>query len=205
MNKLDAQVGLIHGADFTVQDGVPHMSPATRANAETGLRLLETGRIERVICSGRGPLDGVEYPVSEAKLMADYLMQAGIKPRYIETEEQSSTTVGNWAYSAEILQQLGAETVCGVTAAPNIMRMQAIGRFVARRADFVVTGYEPSDAPVATKDYVREAGVGLMTGIFLGMNRHTPLSELEPAYIEFKNRTGMNRVKRTRRRTSTPA
>lgn len=205
MNKLDAQVGLIHGADFTVQDGMPHMSPATRANAEAGYGLLQAARIERIICSGRGPLDGVEYPVSEAKLMADYLVRAGVEPELIEIEEQSSTTVGNWAYSAEILQRLGAETVCGVTAAPNIMRMQAIGRFVARRADFVVTGYEPSDAPVAAKDYVREAGVGLITGIFLGMNRHTPLSELEPAYIAFKNRTGMNRVKRTRRRTSTPA
>lgn len=202
MSRLLSQVGVIHGAGIDIQGTVTAMTPGTQANAETALELLTEGLIDRVICSGRGPLENMAYESSEAGLMADYLFRHGVRTKSIDVEDQSTTAIGNWALSAEIIKDLGAETVLGITAKPDIRRMRKIGKFVSQRADFELIDYWSSHAPAGIKDYVRESGMYILTGMFLDNNLDTPLPELEAAYIAFKNDTGVGALKRLVHRRS---
>lgn len=199
MNTLTAQVGLIHGSGFELRNGQQELSTASRANAYMAALLLLNNSVETVVCSGRGPVDGVNYRRSEADLMADYVYDA-VRPVLgykaadrIDKEEQSTSTIGNWAHSAELIEVLG-DTVLGITAKVNIPRMQAIGQYVAAESKFELVGYQPSLMQSRPRDYARETVMRKVTNAFFAKHADVPLSELETAYNEYKDSLGIGPV-----------
>jgi hypothetical protein len=198
MSSAIAEVGLVHGSGFENIEGTYFMSSGSRANADKSLELLQDGTIEKVVCSGRGPIQDDRQKYSEASLMADHLIRAGVPVRFIEVEDTSTSAVGNWANSAPIIQhQLNADSVIGISAKPNIKRMHIIGSFVAARSDFELVGYSASDMRPRPKDYPREIiSVYGITLPFLSANGDTPISDLSEAYEEYKSRLGLAYLKR---------
>ena len=140
MSSYSAEVGLIHGSGFEVIGDTYRMTTGSHLNAERAAELLSAKSLEKVICSGRGPVQGENYGTTEAKLMADYLIGAGFEHSRIEVEDTSTSAVGNWVKSTPILYELGATSAMGVSAKVNIRRMQLIGLFVAERSDFELVG-----------------------------------------------------------------
>lgn len=196
MNGLVAEVGLIHGSGFEVVNGINQMSDATRFNATKAAELLHTRSIERVICSGRGPVAGERYGTTEAQLMADFLVAGGFSSSLIEIEDTSTSTMGNWVRSAPIIEGLGAGTVAGITASVNKSRMQRIGGFVADRSTFDLVGYVPSGQKASAGECAREIIGRNMTRHFLAINGETPVSTLDEAYEAYKSQFGLVALKR---------
>lgn len=198
-----SQVGLIHGSGFEINNEALLLSPGSRANVDRAQELLDQRAIERIICSGRGPIEGIDYAVTEARLMADYLFNRGVSHNKIICEEESTSTVGNWAYSAPIIGSLGAESVLGITAKSNVKRMRLVGDFVASKCDFEVVSYAPSDAKAKPKDYARELPMFLLTEKFIHEHANTPVADLSAAYDAFKASFGLGALKRFIHRGST--
>lgn len=195
MSNLQAEVGLVHGSGFEVINGIQVISEGSQLNAIKAAELLTIGSIERVICSGKGPVQGCAYMTTEAKLMADELIQMGFSHKLIELEEDSTSTVANWANSAPIIEDLGASSVLGITARSSIWRMRKIGEFVAEKSEFAVAAYAPSDVRPRLKDYARELAMLFATDRFIKLNLDTPVNELPEAYEIYKSATGLNTVK----------
>jgi DUF218 domain len=205
MSGLTAEIGLIHGSGFEVVDNRLTLSPGSRLNAERGAELLSTKAIERVICSGRGPVYGVDYQSSEAQLTADHLISLGIHHQQIEVESSSTSAVGNWAKSAPIVLELGATSVMGISGKVTKHRMHMIGDFVADKSGFELVGYSPSEIKGRPKDYARELIMGGATWLFLTINPETPIDSLEEAYQEYKGYLGLAKIKKiVHRGTATP-
>ncbi len=196
MKGLVAEVGLVHGSGFDVIDGLNQMSDATRLNAARAGQLLLDGSVESVICSGRGPVAGEAYGTTEARLMADFLVGMGIPNSQIELEDTSTSTMGNWARSAPIIESLGAETVMGITAKVNQSRMQRIGNFVADRSSFELVGYTASGQRATAVEQLREVIGRNMTHHFLARNSETPIHDLPEAYEVYKSQFGLVTLKK---------
>ena len=204
MSNTIAEVGLVHGSGFENIEGTYFMSSGSRANADKSLELLQDGTIEKVVCSGRGPIQDDRQKYSEASLMADHLIRAGVPVRFIEVEDTSTSAVGNWTNSAPIIEHvLGAESVIGITAKPNINRMHLIGSFVAARSNFELIGYSPSDMQSKFKDYFREFINFRIHLRFLSANNDTPISQLSENYEEFKSELGLAILKNFVHRNAT--
>lgn len=196
MKRLVAEVGLIHGSGFEVVNGMNDMSGSTRHNAIKAAELLSEGTLEKVICSGRGPVAGESYATTEAQLMADFLVRSGIHSSRIELEDTSTSTISNWVRSAPIIEGLGAETVMGITAAVNIGRMQRIGSFVSDKSTFDLVGYTPSGHRATPGEQAREVIGRGMTRHFLAVNSETPVSALDETYETYKSQFGLVALKR---------
>lgn len=78
------------------------------------LRLIGDVHPERIILSG-----GIPYPdinsVSEAKVMYDYLVDAGVSPELLVKEEKSVSTRENAAFSVPIAKKIGANHIIVVS------------------------------------------------------------------------------------------
>ena len=196
MNELRAEVGLIHGSGFIFNGDSYAMSTGSRLNAEKAAELMDANLLDKVICSGRGPVQGESYGTSEAQLMADYLVSAGFDHNRIEVEANSTSAIGNWVNSARILTDIEAASVMGVAAKVNIQRMQLIGEFVAKRCNFDIVGYSPSKMEARAKDYLRESINYQLTRRFLRGNTFTPVYELDDAYESYKAQIGLASLKR---------
>ena len=196
MNTLVAEVGLVHGSGFEIIDGIYQMSAGTRLNAVKAAQLLYDGSLEKVICSGRGPVQGDNYGSTEAQLMADFLVGAGFASGQIEIEDRSTSTIGNWTKSAPIIEDLDAESVMGITARVNKGRMQLIGDFIADRSTFELVGYSSSEQKNKAKDYAREFIGRNTTRRFLAANLETPIDSLDEAYEKYKTQLGLAALKR---------
>ncbi len=186
-----AQVGLVHGSGFELAYNIPVISYGSRYNADRAAELLLAGSIDKVICSGRGPVYGEDYPVTEAKLMADYLVAQDVDHNKIVVEDTSTSSVANWAYSVPIIQSLEATRVLGIAAKLCVPRMQKIGDFVAFRSGFDVVGYVPSAESSRPKGFIRELLVGEVTRRFLADNLNTSVDGLGKAYEEYKAQIGI--------------
>lgn len=202
MNTVTAQTGLIHGAGFEIVDGAYFLSSGSRLNVERAAQLLSDRSIETVICSGRGPVEGEAYGSTEARLMADYLVDAGFNSKQIEIEDTSTSAVGNWSKSAPIIEALDADSVLGITVKVSSARMQMIGDFVAHKSNFELVGYAASEQKAMPKDYIRELIGQSMTRRFLASNAETPMELLDEAYEQFKSKLGLAALKRFIHRAS---
>jgi uncharacterized SAM-binding protein YcdF (DUF218 family) len=196
-----ADVGVVHGAGFDFIDGVQSASPATEANAVKAASLIQGKHVGTIICSGYGPLEGVEQPKSEAILMADILIAAGVDAGSIEVEERSCSTLANWVLSAEIIENLSdVEKVIGVASRTQVPRSMILGQFVAAKSTYEFVGNVPADTtknPLGTmKDRSREFFARAMTWEFIRQHRNTPRRDLIRAYDDYKTRTGMKRFKK---------
>jgi len=192
-----ADVGLIHGSGFTIdENGSYGMSTNTRHNAEKAAELLHENRFRAVICSGRGPIPEESYATTEAQLMADHLISLGISDKQIVLEGKSTSTIENWVNSVEILEDMNAETVLGVTNGACCKRMELIGDFVTQRCGIALTGYVSSTNRSKPKDSIREIINTPLTAIFLARNTNTTVDRLPDNYDNFKRSLGMSALKR---------
>lgn len=183
-----AQVGLIHGGGI---EPVPYASdvyqlqPGSVARAERGVELFEAGAVDRLLFSG-GNAHGHNLSVTEAQLMADSAVRSGVPASRIETEPTSSSTIGNWGNSLEILQEMGAESVLGVTGRIARPRAYGIGMALIRHygIDIELTGYWTTKEPASPDAMVRELTAAPLAAAWLAnaWRKGRSLSELEDAY-----------------------
>ena len=108
-----------------------------------------------VVSGGQGP----DEPSTEARAMADYLMEEGVEEDQILLEDQSHNTVQNFRYTAQLLEDQGYDLentqVLVVSNGFHLTR----ARMLAERTGFeeVSTLAAPSShLPSRLKMYVRE-------------------------------------------------
>lgn len=101
---------------------------------------------------------GADEPSTEARAMADYLMEQGISEQTILLEERSHNTLQNFQYSMELLEEQGYDPEEGVLVVSNGFHLTR-ARMLAGRTGYgeVSTLAAPaSHLPSRLKMYVRE-------------------------------------------------
>lgn len=108
-----------------------------------------------VVSGGQGP----DEPSTEARAMADYLMEEGVEEDQILLEDQSHNTVQNFRYTAQLLEEQGYDLentqVLVVSNGFHLTR----ARMLAERTGFeeISTLAAPSShLPSRLKMYIRE-------------------------------------------------
>ncbi len=108
-----------------------------------------------VVSGGQGP----DEHITEARAMADYLMERGVAPEHILLEEKSHNTVQNFRYSRKLLEEVGYDLeeneILVVSNGFHLTR----ARMLAQRTGFedVSTLAAPSShIPSRIKMYIRE-------------------------------------------------
>ena len=114
---------------------------------DKGLRILQNNKAMRVVVSGgKGPGEWI----TEAEAMQRYLVEQGIAKERIIKEEQSTSTMENFRYTRELLDQQPnyepAEPVLVITNDFHMFR----SKILARR-----NGINPVGVPSATPWYLR--------------------------------------------------
>jgi len=114
---------------------------------DKGLRILQVNKDMRVVVSGgKGPGEWI----TEAEAMQRYLVEKGIAKERIIKEEQSTSTMENFRYSREILEQQSSyepsEPVLVITNDFHMFR----SKILARR-----NGLNPVGVPSPTPWYLR--------------------------------------------------
>lgn len=200
MSSPIAQVGLVHGGGIEqvpFHEGEFRLQPGSVARAEKGVELFGDGRIERLLFSG-GNAHGHDLPLTEAGLMADIAVRAGVPPGRIDVEPDSSSTIGNWANSLGMIEAMDAESVLGVTGRVARPRAEGIGRLLIAHYGLNVelTGYTTTKEPLlgATS---REALAIPAATIWLvnAARKGRPLAELDTAYRDRRNHSPVAKVK----------
>lgn len=201
--SLDAQVALIHGSGLeTGADGKIYPSAETKGNLAVGLDLLQNGRVERLLVSGAGPLHDVDYGHdTEAELGVDWLISRGARADRLLKEDTSSSTLGNWANSAPIIEAAGLESVIGIARDAQIFRARRIGEFVANQSAFEIAGYLPGEETARSLrgraiDYGRETASLALFELFKQMHPNAPRQIMEALYTQMKDPIGFTAVKR---------
>lgn len=101
---------------------------------------------------------GADEPSTEARAMADYLMEKGVPEKNILLEENSHNTIQNLMYSRKLLEEQGYDISGGVAVVSNGFHLTRV-RMLAGRAGYenVSTLAAPSShVPSRLKMYVRE-------------------------------------------------
>ena len=101
---------------------------------------------------------GSNEPTTEARAMADYLMDAGVPEEQILLEDQSHNTMQNLSYSKQLLDQLEVDQSDGVIVVSNGFHLTR-ARMLAERAGFdpVSTLAAPSSHTLSRiQMYIRE-------------------------------------------------
>ena len=108
-----------------------------------------------VVSGGQGP----DEPTTEARAMADYLMERGVPEEQLLLEDQSHNTIQNFRYTAQLLEARGYDLdgteVLVVSNGFHLTR----ARMLAERAGFgdISTLAAPSShLPSRLKMYIRE-------------------------------------------------
>ena len=101
--------------DVIIVLGGPRRALARRA--AQGIRLLEAGRADMLLLSGRGREDWVE-----ADAMRDQALAAGVPDARLVLEDQSRTTLENALFSARIMAARGWTSALVVTDALHLPR-----------------------------------------------------------------------------------
>ncbi|MFE3194419.1 YdcF family protein [Nocardia sp. NPDC059240] len=99
-----------------------------------------------VIVTGGNPQNGV----TEADAMADWLVDHGIDRARIHTETKANSTVQNAAFSAQLMDAIGAHAAILITSADHIAR--ALTNFQAAGISVVAT-MTPDAAPLAAEPF----------------------------------------------------
>lgn len=197
MKKADAL--LVHGGGIRPVGAGYELRPGSIARAETGVGMYFAGQAQSLVFSG-GNAFGLEYDASEAGLMADIAVRAGVPAAHIEKEPSSTSTIGNWANSLPILEGLGAERVVGITGKVASHRAAYVGNWVIARGDsgIQLVGYEPSGENEGKRAYPREIGSSLLAAQCLhsAKKADVPLAELDTFYLDWKSRTGLGAAKK---------
>lgn len=109
-----------------------------------------------VVSGGQGP----DEPVSEARAMADYLMEQGIGQERILLEDQSHNTVQNLTLTRRLLDELGYDLEQDIVVVSNgfhLTRVRMLWDRVWEGEDNLSTLAAPSShVPSRLKMYLRE-------------------------------------------------
>lgn len=122
---------------------------------DRALDYLEEHPDMTVVVSGA---QGSDEPSTEARAMADYLIEQGISEQNILLEERSHNTLQNFQYSMELLLEQGYDPEDGILVVSNGFHLTR-ARMLAGRTGFeqVSTLAAPSShLPSRLKMYVRE-------------------------------------------------
>ena len=176
------------------------MHPNSQARAVRAVELYfdPASSVERLLFTG-GNGHGHTLPTNEAELMADFAVRAQVPHDLIEREPNSSSTLGNWANSAAMLRDWGAEEVVGITGRIARHRAAWIGSQVINDYgfDFTIAGYESSKEHERTRATVREiASMGMAVScLALARRDGVALENLDDFYTRAKSTTGFALVK----------
>ncbi|MEV6773246.1 YdcF family protein [Nocardia sp. NPDC051030] len=99
-----------------------------------------------VIVTGGNPQNGV----TEAQVMAQWLIDRGISAARIHTETQANSTVQNAAFSAQLMTAIGAHAAILITSADHIAR--ALTNFKAAGIAVVAT-MTPDETPMSAQPF----------------------------------------------------
>ena len=109
-----------------------------------------------IVSGGQGP----DEHDSEAAVMRDYLVKAGVEPARILTEEQSHNTFQNITYSVQLMEENGLDTEQGVLMVSNgfhLTRARMLWDRVTGAGEHLSTLAAPSShAPSRLWMYIRE-------------------------------------------------
>ena len=109
-----------------------------------------------IVSGGQGP----DEHDSEAAVMRDYLVQAGVDSRRILVEDRSHNTVQNITYSAQLMEENGLDTEQGVLLVSNgfhLARARMLWERVTGTGEHLSTLAAPSShAPSRLWMYIRE-------------------------------------------------
>lgn len=111
--------------------------------------LYHAGQITHlVVCGGMG-----RFPPTEAAVMRDLLIDAGVPVDRIRLEDRSTRTVENIRFALPILADLDATDVLIVTDAYHAPR----ARLIARRLNLTTTSSSPPLAGASVKQQIKSA------------------------------------------------
>lgn len=99
-----------------------------------------------VIVTGGNPQNGV----TEAQAMADWLVQRGIEAKRIFSETQANSTVQNAAFSAKLMETIGAHAAILITSGDHIAR--ALSNFRSAGIAVVAT-MTPDNTPLSAQPF----------------------------------------------------
>ncbi|MCA9330507.1 YdcF family protein [Candidatus Saccharibacteria bacterium] len=197
---IEAQVALVHGGGIEpvpFTNGEFRLQPGSEARAIRGIELFQAGVVEALLFSG-GNAHGHDLPDTEARLMADLAVEAGISAKKIEIEPQSSSTIGNWANSLTMMLGNGTESILGVTGRVARPRAQAVGTALIHHYDLGVelVGYRTTKEPIGIS-LAREAlSIGANGAWLLNAARKgRSLQELDEAYRDRRQTSKVAKVK----------
>lgn len=145
-------------------DGEP--SILLRDRLDRALDYLEDHPDLTVVVSGG---QGDNEPVTEARCMADYLMERGVEEDQLLLEERSHNTDQNLRYSRELLEAEGCDLSQGVVVVSNGFHLTR-ARMLAERAgyDSVSTLAAPSSHPALPAAHVCAGAAGPGQVVFPG-------------------------------------
>ncbi|MCA9333067.1 YdcF family protein [Candidatus Saccharibacteria bacterium] len=193
---------LVHGGGLVTIDNDTTMSRATACRAEFAVSLLDTEKTDYLVFSGANGY-GDDLPTSEAKLMADMAVQMGADHDKIFYEDASTSTIGNWGNSVRILQDLGIETVAGITGSLASHRAKYIGKTIIGRycPDISLVGYYKSGESEGMLAYPREVSAFMLAKWFLNKPKalDAKAEELDEYFQTIKQQSQLALVKRSLR------
>jgi uncharacterized SAM-binding protein YcdF (DUF218 family) len=195
MNRLIADIGLVHGAGFE-SHGVA--SGYSLAQAELGAHLVEDGAVENIIVCGRGPNTTDTYEYSEAELMKMHLIQQGVDEDVVHIEDMSSNTLGNLVYGSKVAKDIGAESLVGVSRPSQKPRALLAARYVLPRTGIDLRGYRTIEEDVKLTSVGRELLQVSLLEIYLQTHRRKSPVELAVGYTSFIEWTRLSKVKKAR-------
>ena len=124
---------------------------------DKALEYLETEPDMTVVVSGG---QGPDEHISEARAMADYLMEQGIEQERILLEDQSHNTVQNLTLTRQLLDELGYDLEQDIVVVSNgfhLTRVRMLWERVWEEEDNLSTLAAPSShVPSRLKMYLRE-------------------------------------------------
>lgn len=138
-------------------NGEPTLSLKSRL--DKAVDYLEQYEHVQVIVSGG---QGADEPATEASVMANYLMDAGIDPLRIQLEEKSTSTYENLLYSKELLPE-GVEEVTIISNDFHLTRAKYLANVVGLEVDVLGA---PTPKSVEIQYLIRERLALLKTYIF---------------------------------------
>ncbi len=127
MTGLDDPVALVLGA--AVWEG-GRASPSLRRRARHAATLWHAGQVRAIVVSGGVGL----HPPSEAEVMAQVIVAAGVPDGAVFLEPQARNTRENIALSRPILNRIGASAVVIVTDGYHAPRARLLARRAGLRA-----------------------------------------------------------------------
>ncbi len=201
MSTPNAQVALVHGGGIELAPTDPlgwQLQPGSTARAEKAVELFQGGVVESLLFSG-GNAHGHDLPQTEAVLMADIATRAGVSVKHIKVEPGSSSTIGNWANSLGMLQEMDVESVMGVTGRIARPRAQGIGVSLIRHYGLGVklVGYSTTKEPASPDAIARELTATPLAAAWLAnaARKGRSLDELDRAYRDRRANSHIAQIK----------